>query len=271
MAEVILEVRGATKRYGGLVAVNDVSFDVQRGEVFGIAGPNGAGKTTLFDVVTGMVRATGGEIHFNGHPIQAAPIQEICHRGITRTFQKPSVFDSETVMGNVIVGAHFGTGTPWWKTFRRDAEVWQRAVQALEFVGMADRADEPSGDLPVYDKKRLMIASALASEPQMLFLDEPFGGLTDEEIDALLSLLQRINTEQGVTIVLIEHVMRALMALADRILIMDQGKTLIQGEPRAVMSDPEVIRVYLGTSADSTAQAAGADRLSDKPAEPGGK
>lgn len=257
MAETLLEVRGATKRYGGLVAVNEVSFSVEQGEVFGIAGPNGAGKTTLFDVVTGMVRASGGEILFEGQPIHTASIHEICHRGITRTFQKPSVFDSETVMGNVIVGAHYGTGTPWWRAFRRDPEVWARSVSALEFVGLAERANDPSGDLPVYDKKRLMIASALASEPRMLFLDEPFGGLTDEEIDALLVLLQRINREQGVTIVLIEHVMRALMALADRILIMDQGKTLIQGEPRAVMSDPEVVRVYLGTSAEDASPTPG--------------
>ncbi len=250
MGEVILSVRGATKRYGGLVAVNDVTFDVQRGEIFGIAGPNGAGKTTLFDVVTGMVRASGGEILFKDSPIHNASIHEICHRGITRTFQKPSVFDSETVMGNVVVGAHFGSGKPWWKSFSRDPEVWERSVEALEAVGLAHRAEDLSGDLPVYDKKRLMIASALASTPELLFLDEPFGGLTDDEIDALLVLLRQINAERGITIVLIEHVMRALMSLADRILIMDQGKTLVQGEPKTVMSDPEVIRVYLGTSAE---------------------
>ena len=143
MGEALLEVRGATKRYGGLVAVNEVSFTVERGEVFGIAGPNGAGKTTLFDVVTGMVRASGGEILFEGAPIHTASIHEICHRGITRTFQKPSVFDSETVMGNVIVGAHFGTGTPWWRAFRRDRDVWhgrQHAGGAADGHGTADHA-----------------------------------------------------------------------------------------------------------------------------------
>ncbi|MFC7765229.1 ABC transporter ATP-binding protein [Leucobacter soli] len=177
--------------------MNDVSFEVERGEIFGIAGPNGAGKTTLFDVVTGMVRASGGEILFKGEPIHNASIHEICHRGITRTFQKPSVFDSETVMGNVVVGGHFGSGKPWWKSLQRDPEVWDRAAEALDFVGLAERADEVSGDLPVYDKKRLMIASALASSPELLFLDEPFGGLTDDEIDALLVLLKRINEERG--------------------------------------------------------------------------
>ncbi|WP_449282666.1 ABC transporter ATP-binding protein [Leucobacter sp.] len=252
----LLEVRGATKRYGGLIAVNDVSFSVREGEIFGIAGPNGAGKTTLFDVVTGMVRATSGEILFDGASIVKSSVHEICHRGITRTFQKPSVFDSETVMGNVVVGGHFGSGKPWWKSLSRDPEVWDRSAWALEFVGLADRADERSGDLPVYDKKRLMIASALASSPRALFLDEPFGGLNDEEIDALLELLGRINRDRGITIVLIEHVMRALMALADRVLIMDQGKTLRQGDPHEVMTDPEVVRVYLGSSAEEAASTA---------------
>lgn len=250
MTSPLLDVRSATKKYGGLTAVDDVSFVVNQGEIFGIAGPNGAGKTTLFDVVTGMVRATSGEIFFDGAPIHNSSIHEICHRGITRTFQKPSVFDSETVMGNVVVGAHFGSGKPWWKSFSRDPEVWDRAEWALDFVGLAGRAAELSGPLPVYDKKLLMIASALASSPKMLFLDEPFGGLTDEEIDALLEILKKINDVQGTTIVLIEHVMRALTALSDRILIMDQGKTLRQGEPHAVMSDPEIVRVYLGSSAE---------------------
>jgi len=255
-SDMLLEVRGATKRYGGLTAVDAVSFGVRQGEIFGIAGPNGAGKTTLFDVVTGMVRATSGEILFDGAPIQKASVHEICHRGIARTFQKPSVFDSETVMGNVVVGAHFGSGKPWWKSLTRDPQVWDRSEQALAFVGLDARAAELSGDLPVYDKKRLMIASALASSPKMLFLDEPFGGLNDEEIDALLVLLERINTDQGITIVLIEHVMRALMSLSDRVLIMDQGKTLRQGEPHDVMTDPEVVRVYLGSSAEEAASTA---------------
>ncbi|QZY51069.1 ABC transporter ATP-binding protein [Leucobacter tenebrionis] len=252
----LLEVRGATKRYGGLIAVNDVSFSVLQGEIFGIAGPNGAGKTTLFDVVTGMVRATSGEIRFDGTSIVKSSVHSICHLGITRTFQKPSVFDSETVMGNVVVGAHFGSGKPWWKSLGRDPQVWDRAAEALEFVGLADRAAETSGDLPIYDKKRLMIASALASSPQMLFLDEPFGGLNDEEIDAMLVLLSRVNSERDVTIVLIEHVMRALMTLADRVLIMDQGRTLRQGDPHEVMTDPEVVRVYLGSSAEEAASTA---------------
>ncbi|UOQ57511.1 ABC transporter ATP-binding protein [Leucobacter allii] len=254
--DALLEVRGATKRYGGLIAVNDVSFSVQRGEIFGIAGPNGAGKTTLFDVVTGMVRATSGEIAFEGVSIARSSVHAICHRGITRTFQKPSVFDSETVMGNVVVGAHFGSGKPWWKSLARDPGVWDRSAEALALVGLSDRADERSGELPVFDKKRLMIASALASSPKMLFLDEPFGGLNDAEIDALLALLQRINREQGITIVLIEHVMRALMTLADRVLIMDQGRTLRQGDPHTVMTDPEVVRVYLGSAAEETASTA---------------
>ena len=248
----LLEVRGATKRYGGLTAVNDVSFEVRRGEIFGIAGPNGAGKTTLFDVLTGMVRATDGETLFQGKPIHQATVHEICHMGITRTFQQPSVFDSETVLGNVLVGSHFGSGAPWWRGLRRGDEQWDHAVSALDFVGLSGRESENSGPLPVYDKKRLMIASALASGPELLFLDEPFGGLTNDEIDQLMALLEKIR-DSGVTIVLIEHVMRALMALADRILIMNQGATLLQGDPATVMRDPEVVRVYLGTGAAAEA------------------
>ena len=255
MNDAMLEVRQATKRYGGLTAVDQVSFKVHEGEIFGIAGPNGAGKTTLFDVVTGMVRATSGEVLFQGTPIHRSSIHQICHLGITRTFQKPSVFDSETVMGNAVVGAHFGSAAPWWKGLTRNPEVWDRAARALDVVGLGDRAAELSGPLPVYDKKRLMIASALASSPKMLFLDEPFGGLSDDEIDALLLLLERINAG-GVTIVLIEHVMRALMSLSDRVLIMNQGATLRQGKPGEVMSDPEVVRVYLGSSADEAATTA---------------
>ena len=149
MGEVLLQVRDATKRYGGLTAVDRVSFDVHRGEIFGIAGPNGAGKTTLFDLVTGMVRATSGQVLFQDEEIQRSSVHEICHRGITRTFQKPSVFDSETVMGNVVVGAHFGAGKPWWQSLTRDQAVWDRSLEALEFVGLSERVNDISGPLPV--------------------------------------------------------------------------------------------------------------------------
>jgi len=245
----LLRARGVVKRYGGLAAVDGVDFDVLDGETFGIAGPNGAGKTTLFDVVTGIVGATAGEIEFAGKPIQNASVHGICHAGIARTFQLPSVFDSQTVLANVLVGAQYGQGGSWFGSTRAKPEVLARAKDELVFVGLGARAGALAGPMPVFDKKRLMIASALATQPRMLFLDEPFGGLSPSEVDELMVLLTKVKA-RGITIVLIEHVMRALMALSDRVLIMNQGKTLFQGSPHDVLRDAEVVRVYLGKRGD---------------------
>jgi branched-chain amino acid transport system ATP-binding protein len=244
--EPLFQAFDVTKRYSGLTAVDKVSFRVDRGEIFGIAGPNGAGKTTLFDVVTGMVKLTTGRVEFAGRPIHSATVANITRMGVARTFQKPSVFDSETVLANAVVGAQFGAlKRHWWDALRRDDHVWDRAVEELEFMGLGERLANLAGSLAVFDKKRLMIASALASEPQVLFLDEPFGGLTPGEIEELIILIRAAN-RRGITIVLIEHVMSALIALSGRVLIMNQGKTLIEGDPSSVMRDPEVVRVYLG-------------------------
>lgn len=253
MTETLLHTVALTKRFGGLTAVDGVSLEVQAGETFGIAGPNGAGKTTLFDLVTGMTRATSGEVVFRGDSLTRVSVNEICRRGIARTFQHPSVFDSQTVLANAVVGSHYGVGKPWWSGLRRDAVVLDRAWAAIDFVGLSDKADLQAGPLAVFDKKKLMIASALASEPVALFLDEPFGGLSLSEVDDLIALLNAIK-ERGVTIVLIEHVMAALMALSDRVLIMNQGKRLFEGTPAEVVSHEEVVRVYLGESMSTTAQ-----------------
>jgi branched-chain amino acid transport system ATP-binding protein len=243
----LLDVDGVVKAYGGLRAVDGLTFSVDEGEIFGIAGPNGAGKTTLFDVITGMVRSTSGVIRFDGTEIQQLTVHRICHLGIARTFQVPSVFDTQTVLANVVAGAHFGSVRPMWSSLRLRGDVGQRARDELDFVGLGHRAGDLAGPLAVFDKKRLMIASALASQPKMLFLDEPFGGLTDSEVDSLMRLIRRIR-ERSVTIVLIEHVMRALTALAERVLIMNQGQFLFQGPPERMLEDPEVVRVYLGES-----------------------
>lgn len=244
------------KRYGGLAAVDGVDFEVAEGETFGIAGPNGAGKTTLFDVVTGISHASDGLVLFSGEQIQDASVHRICHLGISRTFQLPSVFDSQTALANVLAGAQFGDGTAWWKALRVSASVREAAQAELEFVGLADRSAALAGPMPVFDKKRLMIASALATRPRMLFLDEPFGGLTPPEVDELVALLRSVK-DRGITIVLIEHVMRALMALSDRVLIMNQGRTLFLGSPADVLADEEVVRVYLGRAGDREEPAGG--------------
>ncbi|GFG51821.1 ABC transporter ATP-binding protein [Mycolicibacterium agri] len=251
MSDALLETISITKRFGGLTAVNEVSISVQDGQIFGIAGPNGAGKTTFFDVVTGMTKATSGEVRFRGENVTRASVTDICHKGIARTFQHPAVFDSQTVLANVVVGAHFGAGRSWWKAMRKSRETIERAVAELEFVGLAGRADRPAGPLPVFDKKKLMIASALATQPVILFLDEPFGGLSLSEIDELMALLIQIK-QRDITIVLIEHVMRALMTLSDRVLIMNQGKTLFEGTPTEVVAHEEVVRVYLGEAMSTT-------------------
>lgn len=247
MTTPVFETRSVTKSFGGLTAVDQVSLTVQDGQIFGIAGPNGAGKTTLFDLVTGLVRTDSGQVLLRGETITHASVNQICHRGIARTFQHPSVFDTQTVLANAVVGAQFGSGRSWWHALRKDRGALDTAWSELEFVGLADHARSAAGPLPVFDKKRLMIASALATAPVMLFLDEPFGGLTLHEIDALMDLLTRIR-QRGVTIVLIEHVMRALMTLSDRVLILNQGKVLFEGSPREVMAHEDVVRVYLGES-----------------------
>ena len=248
----LLHADGVIKRYGGLAAVDGLSFTVTDGEIFGIAGPNGAGKTTLFDVVTGIVKADEGTIHFRGESIRTASVHHICQMGLARTFQLPSVFDTQTVAANVVAGAHFGRPHHWWCGQRATDEVLGTAQAELDFVGLGERAGQLAGPLAVFDKKRLMIASALATTPTVLFLDEPFGGLTPPEVDQLMGLLGKVK-DRGITIVLIEHVMRALMALSDRVLIMNHGRKLFEGSPADVLADEEVIRVYLGRKGDQEA------------------
>ncbi|MFM7717970.1 MAG: ABC transporter ATP-binding protein [Actinomycetota bacterium] len=253
--EAVLRVEGLSKHYGGLAAVDDLSFAVRPGETFGIAGPNGAGKTTLFDTITGHARATGGRILFEGAEIQSRPSHAICQLGIARTFQIPAVFPEHTVLGNAALGAYFGHSARFAPGLRFDPASLERARGALAFVGLEDRAGDLAGPLPLFDRKRLMIASAIASAPRLLMLDEPVGGLTPGEVDEILALVRRVR-ETGVTIVLIEHVMRALMSISDRVMVMNHGKLLFEGTPADVQGHEEVIRVYLGTAAEGVAPGA---------------
>jgi branched-chain amino acid transport system ATP-binding protein len=248
----MLEVQGLSKRFGGLAAVDDLSFSVAEGETFGIAGPNGAGKTTLFDAVTGQTRPSAGRIAFAGEEIQARSPHAICHRGVARTFQIPAVFPEHTVLGNIVVGAYFGgrsRGVPG-LGFGDDAV--DRAREAAAFVGLGERLDAVAGPMSLFDKKRLMIASAIATSPRLLMLDEPVGGLNPGEVDAVLDLVAKVRGS-GVTVILIEHVMRALMAISDRVMVMNHGRLLFEGTPVDVQRHEEVIRVYLGTESASDA------------------
>lgn len=241
----ILVVENVSKSFGRLMAVNDVSFEVEENEIYGIAGPNGAGKTTLFNSITGIpFHADSGRIIFRDTAIQSLPPHVICHKGVARTFQKETSFDSLTVMENVLVGAAFGHGG-------KDKQVPRnQALKALELVGLADQSDREACNLSLFEQKRLMLASALVTQPKLLLLDEPAAGLNHEEIQQSAELIESINT-RGITIVLIEHVLPLLLKLSQRVMILNEGRKLVEGRPQAVVKDRRVIDAYLGGGRDS--------------------
>jgi branched-chain amino acid transport system ATP-binding protein len=241
----ILECQKVSKAYGGLLAVSELTFAVEPGEIYAIVGPNGAGKTSLFDCISGINPATGGAIKFKGREIQRMRPHEICRIGLARTFQTTVAFDSQTVLTNVLVGGTFGRegADPflWFKPAAIEA-----AMDALELCGLAQHQGALAGSLPVLSRKRLMLATALATRPELLLLDEPFGGLNPGERSQMIDLI-RVVAKTGVTILMIEHVMKAVQALANRILVIHHGQQIAEGPPSKVLRDPRVIEVYLGT------------------------
>lgn len=240
----ILECQQVSKAYGGLLAVNDLSFAVEPGEVYGLVGPNGAGKTSLFDCISGVSRASSGVIRFRDREIQGLRAHQICQLGLARTFQTTVAFDSQTVLANVLVGSTYGRGgeNPF-LSFNEPAV--GAAMDALALCGLGERQSAMAGQLPVLARKRLMLATALATRPGLLLLDEPFGGLNPGERLQMIALIRNI-ARTDVTVVMIEHVMKAVQALADRILVMDHGQQIAEGKPSTVLRDPRVIEVYLG-------------------------
>lgn len=240
----ILECQQVSKAYGGLLAVNKLSFAVEPGEVYAIVGPNGAGKTSLFDCISGVSRATTGVIRFREREIQALRAHQICRLGLARTFQTTVAFDSQSVLTNVLVGSTFGlAGANPFLSF--DDQAVEAALDALALCGLAGRQRALASQLPVLARKRLMLATALATRPGLLMLDEPFGGLNPGERLQMIDLIREVG-RAGVTVLMIEHVMKAVQALADRILVMDHGQEIAQGPPATVLRDPRVIEVYLG-------------------------
>ena len=235
----ILSVSSATKKFGELVAVDDVSFAVDEGEIYGIAGPNGAGKTTLFNLITGIpYHADAGVVTYRGEEISQLSPHKIYELGIARTFQKETAFDTLTVQENVRIGAVFGTELA--------VEEYDLAVnQALESLDLIDNRDRLAGELSLYDKKRLMIASAIVSNPDLLMLDEPAGGLNMAELSELESLILRLSGGE-MTIIIIEHVLPLLFGVSNRVMVMDFGKRLAEGSPEALARDDAVIEAYLG-------------------------
>lgn len=241
----ILECQKVSKAYGGLLAVNNLSFAVEPGEVFAIVGPNGAGKTSLFDCISGVNAATSGKITFKGREIQGLRPHDISRLGLARTFQTTVAFDSQTVLTNVLVGSTFGRAgqapTLWFNDEARG-----RAIESLAICGLAGQQRALAGQLPVLARKRLMLATALATRPELLLLDEPVGGLNPSERAQMIDLI-RVVAKTGTTIVMIEHVMKAVQALAGRILVIHHGQEIAQGPPSRVLRDPRVIEVYLGS------------------------
>ena len=239
-----LELREIRKHYGGLRAVDGVSAVAEPGRVLGIAGPNGAGKTTLFDVVSGLTTPTAGDVLLAGRSLTGISAHRRCHVGMARTFQQPTVTTGLTVRENVLVASRFGRARDHWDGVD---DVAAHVEWALAWGGLDERADQSAALLGVFDRKRLMLVAAMAVGPRVLLLDEPFGGLNAEEIDAMLALV-RSAAELGVGVVCIEHVMRALVQLADRVLVMHRGGVLFEGSPSAMLADRRVIETYLGSA-----------------------
>ena len=236
--QVLLTARGLTKRFGAVTVVDDVDFDVSRGEVLGILGPNGAGKTTLFNLISGDLAANGGELSLDGSRLSAEPPFKRCQRGIGRTYQVPQPFGDMTAFENLMVPAMMSAKAG-------EAEASEYCAEVLRECGLLPRANKLAGALTLLDRKRLELARALAGRPKLLLLDEIAGGLTDAEGAELVELVRRVQA-RGVTIIWIEHVLHALMAVANRVMVLNFGVKIAQGAPETVMQNPEVQRVYMG-------------------------
>ena len=234
----LLQLDAVSRRFGSLQVTDQLTLAVNPGEALGIIGPNGAGKTTLMNLIAGDVTVDAGRIHFDGQDITGWTPQRRCRAGIARSYQVPHPFVGLTVLENVLVGAVFGAG-------HGERAARPLALQALARTGLADKADRLAGSLPLLDRKRLELARALATEPKLLLLDEIAGGLTEHEVQALLDTIRGIRAD-GVTVVWIEHIVHALLAVVDRLVALDFGRLITQGEPHAVMADPAVREIYMG-------------------------
>ena len=235
---VILEAKDLTKSFGGLMAVADVSVKVNSGELVGLIGPNGAGKTTLFNMLSGYYKPTSGEVYFKGKDISKLKVFETSYLGIARTFQIVKPFGKMSVLDNVMVGAFAQTDN------KKIAK--EKALEVLDFVGLLGAKDNLAESMTLGGKKRIELARALATEPELLLLDEVVAGLNPSEVNGVIEIIRRICKEKQITIVMVEHVMQAIMALSDRIIVMNSGRKIAEGIPEEIANNPEVIQAYLG-------------------------
>jgi branched-chain amino acid transport system ATP-binding protein len=235
--KILLEVNGMTKQFGGLRAVDSLDLSIERGQIFGLIGPNGAGKSTAFNCIAGAFAPTAGVITFNDEQINGQKPWDLCKKGLARTFQIVKPFASKSVLYNVMVASFVTTNS------RSVAE--EKAIKVLESLSFADKKDVLSGNLTIADRKRLEIARALATEPKLLLLDEVMAGLRPAEVDDMVQVLKTIR-DQGTTIFVIEHIMRAIMALSDRIVVIQFGKKIAEGTPKEIANNENVIKAYLG-------------------------
>jgi branched-chain amino acid transport system ATP-binding protein len=248
----LLVAEHVTKRFGGVQALSDVSFAIRQGEIYGLIGPNGAGKTSLFNVLTGIYDPDEGGFTFDGEPFTGLKPNQVCEKGIARTFQNIRLFGNLSAVENVMIGRHVRTHAGVWgaisrnaRTIEEEREIHTRAYQLLEYVGVAKHANRLARNLPYGDQRRLEIARALATEPKLLALDEPAAGMNATETAALKGLLDEIRRD-GTTILLIEHDMKLVMSVCDRVLVLDYGKKIAEGVASAVQKDEKVIAAYLG-------------------------
>jgi branched-chain amino acid transport system permease protein len=239
---VVLKIEDVHKSFGGVQALRGVTLDLRDGEILGLVGPNGSGKSTLINMITGHYPLDRGSIHFEGKPIQNLPAHEIARAGVARTYQIPRPFDRLTVRANVVLAGMFGAGA-----FEDDAEIYGEAQHWMEFAGIAERAEAFPPQLNLHERKFLELARALAARPRVLCLDEVLSGLNHTEVDAALHLIRKIR-EGGTSIIFVEHLMRAVVALSDRVAVLNEGQLIAVGTPQDTMRDPHVVRVYLGES-----------------------